>query len=58
MIVYLGEWWWIWNLGVFVMISLCGLHTCVCSVRCGMVRLGQMYVLSYVCGVFCVGRNL
>lgn len=45
------------NGGVFVMISLCRLHSCVCSVRCGMVRLGQTYILSYVCGVFLCGKE-
>lgn len=39
------------------MISLLGLHFWVCSLSCGMVRLGQTNLLSLDYGVFCVMRN-
>ena len=38
-------------MGVVVMMSLSGLHFCMCKVRCGMLRIGWTHLLSWFVGL-------
>ena len=38
-------------MGMIEIISLFGLHSEIWSVRCGMLKLGQTYLLSRNCGI-------
>lgn len=48
---------WICIEGVFVMISLSGLHSWMWILRCGITRFGRTYLRSLDCGVFKVSKS-